>query len=232
MSVRFSRACCLVVVAAIIGCLSPNMSRAQKNEAAGKVADIASRRSQLLALFDEEWQYELRSSPEMATGLGDNRYNDRLDDHSLEFYQSDVEARRKFLARFEALDPAGFSAQDSLSRELMIRNLKQDIEGARFKNWEMPVNQMDGPHLGPLELLTLTPFNSVKDYDNYISRLHQIPKMLEQVTANMRQGMKDGLMQPRYLLEKVVVQAQEISDQKADGSPFAKPVRQVSCRDF
>ena len=224
MSIRFSRTCCLAVLVAITGCLSPDMLRAEKTEAAGKVADIESRRAQLLALFDEEWQYELRSSPEMATGLGDNRYNDRLDDHSPEFYQSDVEARRKFLARFEAIDPAGLSAQDSLSRELMIRNLKQDIEGARFKNWEMPVNQMDGPHLEPLELLTLTPFNSVKDYDNYISRLHQIPKMLEQVTANMRQGMKDGLMQPRYLLEKVVVQAQEISDQKADGSPFVKPV--------
>ena len=215
MSVRFSRACCLAVVAAIIGCLSPNMSRAQKNEAAGKVADIASRRSQLLALFDEEWQYELRSSPEMATGLGDNRYNDRLDDHSLEFYQSDVEARRKFLARFEAIDPAGFSAQDTLSRELMIRKLKQDIEGARFKAWEMPVNQMGGPHLGP-GLVNFTPFNTVTDYDNYIARLQQIPRVFDQVTANMRQGMKDGLMPPSYLLEKVAAQARRLPIRRPD----------------
>ncbi len=202
----------------------PESVDSPKEEADGKVADIEGRRVQLLALFDEEWQYELRTNPEMATGLGDNRYNDRLDDHSPEFYQSDVDARHKFLARFEAIDPARLSTQDSLSRELMIRNLRQEIEGARFKPWEMPVNQMHGPHLEPIELLSLTPFNSVKDYDDYISRLHQIPKMLEQVTANMRQGMKDRLMQPRYLLEKVVVQAQEISDQKAEGSPFAKPV--------
>jgi len=224
MSIRFSRACCLAVLVAITVCLSPNVLAAPKTETSGKAADIEGRRAQLLALFDEEWQYELRTNPEMATGLGDNRYNDRLDDHSPEFYQSDVEARGKFLTRFEAIDPAGLSAQDSLSRELMIRNLRQDIEGARFKNWEMPVNQMGGPHLNLLELLSLTPFNSVKDYDDYISRLHQVPKMLEQVTANMRQGMKDGLMQPRYLLEKVVAQAQEISDQNAEGSPFAKPV--------
>jgi uncharacterized protein (DUF885 family) len=224
MSIRFSCVCGLAVLVAITACLSPNMLTAQKTEADSRVADIEGRRVQLLALFDEEWQYELRTNPEMATGLGDNRYNDRLDDHSPEFYQSDVETRRKFLARFEAIDPTGLSAQDSLSRELMIRNLRQDIEGVRFKPWEMPVNQMHGPHLEPIELLTLTPFNSVKDYDDYISRLHQIPKMLEQVTANMRQGMKDRLVQPRYLLEKVVAQAQEISDQKAEGSPFAKPV--------
>ena len=88
----------------------------------------------------------------------------------------------------------------------------------------MPVNQMHGPHLEPIELMNLTPFNSVKDYDDYISRLHQIPKMLEQVTGNMRQGMKDRLMQPRYLLEIVVALAELISDQMAECSPFAKPV--------
>ncbi len=179
----------------------------------------------LLSLFDEEWQYELRSDPESATSLGDNRYNDRLTDRSPKFYRSDEETRRKFLARFEAIDPAGLSAQDTLSRELMIRNLRQDIEGARFKPWEMPVNQMDGPHLSLLELVTLTPFNSVKDYDDYLSRLHQVPGMLEQVTANMRQGMKDGLMPPRYLLEKVVPQTQEIANTEADSSPFAKPLK-------
>src|SRR6266852_970605 len=156
MSIRFSRACCLAVLVAITVCLSPNVLAAQKTETSGKAADIEGRRAQLLALFDEEWQYELRTNPEMATGLGDNRYNDRLDDHSPEFYQSDVEARGKFLTRFEAIDPAGLSAQDSLSRELMIQNLRQDIEGARFKNWEMPVNQMGGPHLTLIELLSLT----------------------------------------------------------------------------
>ena len=77
---------------------------AQKTQAAEKTEDIESRRTQLLSLFDEEWQYELRTNPEMATSIGDNRYNDRLNDHSPEFYQSDVEARRKFLDRFEAVE--------------------------------------------------------------------------------------------------------------------------------
>jgi uncharacterized protein (DUF885 family) len=193
---------------------------AQKTQA----SDIGNRRSQLLSLFDEQWQYELRTSPEMATSLGDNRYNDRLNDRSPESYQSDLEARRKFLARFEAVDPAGFSAQDALSRELMIRNLRQDIEEAVFKPWEMPVNQMEGPHLGWLEMVSLTPFKSVKDYEDYLSRLRQIPKALDQVTGNMRQGMKDRLMPSRYLLEKVAAQIQEISDTDADASPFAQPL--------
>jgi uncharacterized protein (DUF885 family) len=83
---------------------------------------------------------------------------------------------------------------------------------------------MEGPHLALVELLALTPFNSVKDYEDYISRLHQVPRMLEQATGNMRQGMKDRLMQPRYLLQQVLVETQEISDKTAEASPFAQPV--------
>jgi uncharacterized protein (DUF885 family) len=204
--------------------LLPSLLAAQKTQAAGEAADIKSRRTQLLSLFDEEWQYELRSNPEMATSIGDNRYNDRLKDRSPEFYESDLEAKRTFLDRFQAVNPAGLSPQDTLSRELMIRNLRQNIEEAGFKPWEMPVNQMDGPYLEWIEMLSLTPFDSVKDYDNYLSRLHQVPRALDQVTGNMRQGVKDRLMPPRYLLEKVAVQAQEISEKDGDAGPFAQAV--------
>jgi uncharacterized protein (DUF885 family) len=224
MNVGEARTCAMAVLISVAVCRFPAAVTAQKTPASGQVVDIESRRTQLLSLFDEEWQYELRTSPEMATSLGDNRYNDRLKDRSPGSYQSDLETRRKFLDRFEAVNPAGLSAQDALSRELMIRNLRQDIEEARFKPWEMPVNQMEGPHLGWLEMLGLTPFKTVKDYDSYLSRLHQVPGALDQVTGNMRQGMKDGLMQPRYLLEKVAAQTQEISDTSAEASPFAKPL--------
>lgn len=189
-------------------------------------ATVESRRRQLLSLFDEQWEYELRVDPEFATALGDKRYNDRLSDHSSAFQESDLEQKRKFLARIEAIDPTGFDAQDALSRTLMIRSLREEIEGARFKSWEMPVNQMGGPHLNLPELVSLTPFHEASDYASYISRLHQIPRVFEQVTANMRQGMKDGLVPPKYLLEKVAAEAEELAGKKGDASPFAEPLKQ------
>jgi len=108
----------------------------------------------LHSLFDEEWQYELRTSPETATALGDNRYNDRLSDYSAEFYRKDLEESRKFLARFEAIPTDGLSRQDRLSRELMIRNLREQIEGAQFKSWEMSVSQNGGPQIELPDLIT------------------------------------------------------------------------------
>lgn len=202
----------------------PQFSSAQNSASAA--ASVENRRQELLSLFDEQWQYVLRTNPEWATMLGDNRYNDRLSDESPKFFQSELEQESKFLARFEAIDPAGFSRQDALSRELMIRQLRQQIEGVQFKPWEMPVNQMNGIHLELADMVALTPFNTAADYDNYLARLRQIPHAFDQATANMRQGLRDGLMPPRYLLEKVSAEADDVAGKTGENSPFAKPVKE------
>jgi uncharacterized protein (DUF885 family) len=184
----------------------------------------AQKHRQLWALFDEEWQYELRSRPELATYTGDKRYNDRLSDQSPQALQADLDQRRAFLAKFEAIAVSDLSPQDALSRSLMIRDLREDIEGAKFKPWTMPLNQFNGPHTEMIELVSLTPLDDLHDYENYISRLHKIPQAFDQITANMRQGMREHLMPPRFLLEKATAQAQEIAKTSAAASPFAKPV--------
>jgi|HubBroStandDraft_1064217.scaffolds.fasta_scaffold00505_15 uncharacterized protein (DUF885 family) len=214
---------CLILVCVLTPTfLQPSLAQ----NSASPSASVDSRRQQLFSLFDEEWQYELRTNPEWATMLGDPRYNDRLSDNSPEFFRADIEQKQKFLTRFQAIDAAGFSRQDALSRELMIRQLQQEIEGAQFKQWEMPVNQMGGLHLELPDLVTLTPFNAIADYDNYLARLRQIPHAFDQLTANMRQGLSDGLMPPRYLLEKVATEADDIASKIGESSPFATPVKE------
>jgi len=220
-TVRFSLIFLSPLLCCILG-MRPAESRSRGQAPAQ--ASVENRRQQLLSLFDEEWEFELRSAPEFATALGDKRYNDRLSDHSPEFHKTEVEQARRFLTRFEAIDPTGFSQQDALSLTLMIRKLREEIEGARFKSWEMPVNQMGGPHLNLPDLVSLTPFNTTADYENYIARLRQVPRVFDQVTANMRQGMKDGLMPPKYLLEKVAAETEDLASKTGDASPFSKPV--------
>ena len=91
--------------------------------------------------------------------MGDKRCNDQLDDFSEEAVEKDLQATREFLARFEAIDTAGFPDQEALNKELMVRDLRIQLEGARFKSWEMPVSQMGGihillPHAGQLSCLS------------------------------------------------------------------------------
>ena len=88
------------------------------------------------------------------------------------------------------------------------------------------MNQMDGLHLELPDLVLLTPFDAVADYDHYLARLRQIPHAFDQATVNMRQGMHDGLMPPRYLLEKVAAEADDVASRTGENSPFATPVKE------
>ena len=173
------------------------------------------------ALFEEHYETDLRSFPERATAFGDYRYNDHLAEHSLDAIALHHKADVDFLTRLQAIPTAGFSDQDLLSHDLLVRVLQQRIADYDLKEYEMPINQQNGIHTSLADLPLAVPFDSVKHYEDYIERLHQIPRVLSQTTEVLRTGMKDKLMPVRFLLEKLPVQCQGI----IDADPFLIPTR-------
>ena len=191
--------------------------------AAGSAADLESRRKALNDLLNEQWEYNMRTNPIYASALGDKRYNDKVDDQSQEAIDRDLEQQRRFLARFEAIDTTGFPDQEVLNQKLMVRDLRMGLEGARFKPWEMPVDQQNGIQIDLPQLVHILPFDTVKDYEDYITRLKLFPRLFDQTITQMRKGMAAGLMPPRMLLEKVVTQANAIGATAPEQSPFLQP---------
>jgi len=185
---------------------------------------VEDRLAELNRLLAGEWEYTLRTQPELATHVGDDRYNDRLSDFSDQAIAAELEHARQSLSRFEAIDVTGFPEQEKLNRALMLRSLREALESTPFKDWEMPATQFDGVHLGYASLALDTPFRNAKDYQDYLSRLRQIPRVLDQAMGHMRDGLRDHRMPPRYLLEKVSGQAQEIAGYPLDKSPFTAPL--------
>ncbi len=206
----------IALLAALVPCC-PTRSLAQD-------PSLQARRAHLRSAIAEQWERQLQTHPEMATYVGDSRYNDRLDEYSPEAFARDAQIASRELAIFTAIDTAGFTDEEKLNKDLMVRSLRNTIDEARFKNWEMPVNQMNGIHLDYASLPSQMPFNTVKDYENYIERLHKIPHAFEQVTTDMQLGLRDHLMPPKYLLEKVAQQSQGIAKDAPDKSPFAQPL--------
>ena len=186
-------------------------------------ADLEARRKALNDLLHEQWEYTMRTSPIYASILGDKRYNDKLDDFSQAAIDDNLEQTRRFLVRFEAIDTTGFPEQESLNKQLMVRDLKMGLEGARFKGWEMPVNQASGIHIDAPQLVSILAFDTVKDYEDYIARLKQLPVLFDQTIVQMRKGLAEGRMPPKMLLEKVVTQSSGLAATAADQSPFAHP---------
>jgi uncharacterized protein (DUF885 family) len=188
-------------------------------------SSLASRRAELNRLLNDEWEYTLLHSPELATNVGDDRYNDRLSDFSDKAIADEFEHNRQALKKFEAIDVTGFPEEERLNHALMVRSLREDIDSARFKGWEMPATQFGGIHLEYASLPTYVPFRNVKDYESYLARLHQIPRTLDEAIGHMRDGLRDHLMPPKYLLEKVAVQAQQVADAPLDKGTFTEPLR-------
>ena len=185
---------------------------------------VAARSQALDALLAEQWQYQLKESPELATTIGDDRYNDRWTDYSLAHVAAVRAATENFLQRFQALDSSGLSEQQQLSQKMMVRQLQDSLEAIRLKNYEMPLDQINGVQLALPGFVSTIPFDSTQHYEDYLKRLQAIPKVLDDITAASQQGLKDGLIQPKYLLEKVVVQLNQIATPVGEANVFGQPV--------
>lgn len=189
-------------------------------------SDVSVRVKALNQLLQEQWEYTLKNNPETATALGDLRYNDRWTEVSKNQIEKDKKSTQNFLKRFEAIDSTGFSATDQLNKDLMIYQLKETLKNYDLKLYEMPFNQMWGLHLQFPGFISAIPFNNAKEYQDYIARLKQIPLILDQGIQLAKQGQKDGLMPPKYLLEKVVKQVDSIATPAGKDSVFASPLKQ------
>jgi uncharacterized protein (DUF885 family) len=170
-------------------------------------------------VFAQQYESDLRNDPERATAFGDYRYNDKLGEESLAAIASQNKDDRGFLARLQAIPTTGFPEQDQLSHDLLVRILETRISAFDLKEYEMPVNQQNGIHTSLADLPLSVPLDSVKHYEDYISRLRQIPRVLDQTTEVLRAGKKDGLMPVRFLLEKLPGQCQGI----VASDPFLAP---------
>lgn len=219
--------------AALVGAICLPAAHAAGNTATARAAtvapaaanDVAARTRQFNALVDEHWEGLMRELPEQASFFGDYRYNAAWSDFSLAGAKRHNEATRRLLARLQAVDSTGFADSDLLNHRLLVRWLENDIQGYELKTNQMPLDQFNGTHLFLTIMVKAFPFNDTQQYDDYLVRLRGIPRILDQVTEVARQGAKDGLMQPRYLLDKVAAQCNGIADVAGEDSVFAASLK-------
>jgi len=198
---------------------------AQITAANAKAVTLEDRRKALNDVFHDYWEDYLQHDPEFASTIGDTRFNDKVSDYSVKAYNESLERGQNFIMRLSAIDPSGLNDQEQLSRDLLLRTLVDDQEAAEYKEWEMPVTQMDGIYSRYPQLVARLSFKSVKDFDDWIARLHAIPQAFSQITENMSIGLEDKRTPPRYLIEKTLEQVQTLATQKPEESPLALPLK-------
>ncbi len=186
-------------------------------------SSVASRIAQQNALFDEAWQTALKMNPTLATAVGDYRYNDQLGDYSLAASTARHQRDVADLARIKAIDPTGFPEQDQISHDLFLRQLEQRVTDYDLKEFEMPLGGSGGGgiHANLADLPLAMPFDSVKHYEDYISRLHQFRRAFLQTEEVLNAGVRDHLMPVGFIAAKVPHQAEGV----IAANPFILPLK-------
>jgi uncharacterized protein (DUF885 family) len=185
---------------------------------------VAARLAAQNALFDESWQATLKMNPMIATAVGDYRYNDQLGDYSLAASAARHSRAVAELARIKEIDPAGFPEQDLVSHDLFLRQLQEYVDDYDLKEFEMPLSSSGGGggiHANLADMPLSMPFDSMKHYEDYIARLHQIPRAFQQTEQVLSAGVNDHLVPVRFIAEKVPGQAEGV----ISANPFVLPLK-------
>jgi uncharacterized protein (DUF885 family) len=186
---------------------------------------LQDRVTQLNLVFHDYWEETLKHSPEMASTIGDKRYDDQLSDYSDEAYNDSLSRGERFIERLGAVDTTGMSDQGKLSKRLLVHDLVDQQESAVCEPWQTPVNQFSGIQVDLPMLAGILTFTSADDYDHYIARLNKVPAAILQISTDLMLGEEAGRSEPQFIMQKVLAQVNALATGKPEDSPFASPLQ-------
>ena len=178
-------------------------------------------------LFNDVWEWGLQEFPTRATYLGDYRYNDQLTDMSLASIQRRHKKNETILRKLENMNREQLDPSDKLNYALFHKNITRSLAAHPFKDYLMPVDQMGGLQINFPNLVDITPFRNQNDFDNYLTRLSLFPEYVGQIIALMRGGLKENIMPPKIVLQKVPDQISVQYQFDVKNSPFYEPFKKI-----
>jgi uncharacterized protein (DUF885 family) len=190
-------------------------------------AQEAAARDRLQKLLADEWEYTLREAPTFASHLGDKRYHDRWPDVSLAAIARRHEHQRDVLQQLDTIDPRQLSAADRLNYQLFRKEVANDVEQYPFRWFLVPLDQRSGIQTEN-ELADSLSFATVKDYEDWISRLRAFPRYLDQTMELLRLGIRERIIQPKVVMRRLPDQIQKQIVENPAESLYYKPFQNFS----
>src|SRR4029077_8481251 len=175
-------------------------------------------------LFAAAWDYDMQQRPEEASELGDRRWNDRWTDKSPEAYARRAQHNQEVLAQLAQIDRTKLNKTDQLNYDLFQKRYADRVEQYKYRWFLMDFNQREGPQTSDT-LADALRFETLKDYEDWLARMHAIPVFLDQFTALLRQGIRERMVHPKVIMERIPgqVEKQIVADPASSG--FYKPFR-------
>jgi len=191
-------------------------------DAAAPKPDGLAADQRLEEIFAREWAFRLKEFPTMASSVGIHDYDHRLGHFSAadelrryEFWQS----VKQELADIEC---ENLSRPNCINFKIFSRQIDRYIINYDFHSYQIPFNSDWGFYIGWAQLPTDTEFSTDQDYVNYLSRLRELPQVMDEYIEVMRMGLKSGMTQPKVILKgRDVPIKQQLVEHTEDSSFYA-----------
>jgi len=157
----------------------------------------------LHALLDSDWQRYLKNNPEIASYLGDKRYNQSWEDKSLDAILIRHQQNLAVLEDLKTINYQALSDSDKINYDLFKWQIQSNIDEFNFSPYLMPINQMMGSVQSIDAFADFFSFASVQDYQDWLVRLQQLPELINQTISLMNEGMKRGVVPPKIIISRI-----------------------------
>jgi uncharacterized protein (DUF885 family) len=195
---------------------------ARKFEQFPSTSGQGSESERLRKLFDLSWDYVLHASPELATYIGHPGLNDRWSDSSFEAIAFGRATDRKILEATLSIDRSKLTPAEQVNYDLARRRLERQVEGARFHGEYLAINPVGGVQQSLPQLLVIMPAGNVQDYENILTRMRGVPRVIDQTIALLGKGLQEGITPPRVTLRDVPAQVGNLLVDDPLKSPMLK----------
>ncbi|OIN01997.1 hypothetical protein BFR57_08060 [Idiomarina sp. MD25a] len=219
-----------LIVLALAGFLAscgdaPQQTQSTKASSSIKSVSVSQKLDELYTHYFDE---SLSLNPLTATYIGRTGYNDKLPNFlSPAHRQQQLELEQKYLDKIDSIDIDSLTEKQKISYQIFRQDRIDAIEGSKFPAHLIPINQFYNIANQYAMLGSGTsaqPFNNAADYANWAARMHQIPVIFDQAIENMRNGVKQGVVQPKVLIEKAIAQIRAQQVRNIKESIFWRPV--------
>jgi len=219
---------CFSIEGAMVATMSKEYTEHEKNS---EVSDVMSDKAALDLLLEDYYEENLKLYPLTATSIGDNRYNDSWPNYiSQEVINGLREFHSKYQNRLHTINRENLSDKDKINYDVIAWECEMGLEGLKFKDYLMPINQINSQHLFIPQMANGTstqPFVTVQDYDNWLKRFNQYLDWCDSAIVNMREGIREGIVLPKVLTEKMIPQFEDFSTGNAEEHPFYEVIKNM-----
>jgi uncharacterized protein (DUF885 family) len=180
----------------------------------------------LAKLVQRYWSWSLREHPMSATYAGIADYDDQLGSVAPVALERQADSMRVFLGALRRMPSSTLTPSDRITAEILALELETSLDAHVRKTIRIPIDAEGGFHTGIAGLPLVTPAGSPAAIERYARRLAQVPRLFREYIAWMRQGLADGYVPPRIILEGMEA-TMRVATATPEQSLFYEPVKKL-----